>query len=202
MALNPREKHRRIMLTLLIELWIIIGLAAVIFYQTAYQTPRGYGAVYRDQNNQLQMFPLTPLNSPVITRDSLLEWATLAATSAYTYDAARYQQQLNSVTNQYFTTDGGAAFLDTLQTSGVISNVVLKQLTVTAVLQNTPVILKQGMLLGRYSWKVQMPILVTYQGLSGAPTSERILVTLLIVSIPTWQSPTAIGIEQFWSATT
>jgi intracellular multiplication protein IcmL len=58
-----------------------------------------------------------------------------------------------------------------------------------------PIILEKGMLSGRYSWRVQMPILVTYQSASEF-TQQNIVVTMLITRISTIESPRGIGIAQ------
>lgn len=201
MLLTAKEKHRRLILILFIQLFVIAGLIGVLFYQLMHRTPPGYGGLFKDQQGQLRVYGLTPLLGPIITRTSLLEWAGLAATSAYTFDAANYQQQLSTTMEQYFTKEGAAAFVNSLNMTGTIKNVVSKQLTVTSVLQGMPVILREGPLNGTYSWKVQMPVLVTYQGLSGSPTTARLVVTLLIVGVPTSRNPHAIGVAQYWSST-
>jgi intracellular multiplication protein IcmL len=199
MLLTAKEKHQRIVLILFIQLFVIIALIGVLFYQLIHRAPPSYGALFEDEQGQLRVYGLSPLLGPIITRTSLLEWAGLAATSAYTFDAANYQQQLSATMEQYFTQEGSDAFVNSLNISGTIRSVVSKQLTVTAVLQGMPVILGEGPLNGTYSWKVQMPVLVTYQGLSGSPTTARLVVTLLIVGVPTSRNPHAIGVAQYWS---
>jgi intracellular multiplication protein IcmL len=56
--------------------------------------------------------------------------------------------------------------------------------------------LAKGKLYGVDSWRIQVPILVTYQAARGF-YSQKILVNLLVTRISTLQSVKGIGISQF-----
>jgi intracellular multiplication protein IcmL len=126
-----------------------------------------------------------------------LNWAAEAASAAYTYDQAHYKTQLVEVINHYFTPSGGESFQKALEESGILEQLVSQQLLVTAVVQNKPILLKSGILLGRESWKVQLPLLVTYQTASQVQ-QNRFIVTMMIVRTDTSQDPRGIGIDQIW----
>ena len=71
-----------------------------------------------------------------------------------------------------------------------------KKLIVSAVATRAPVILQKGILNGRFAWRVQMPVLVTYQSASEF-TQQSNVVTMLISRVSTLNSPRGIGISQF-----
>ena len=66
----------------------------------------------------------------------------------------------------------------------------------TGVVNGPPVISNQGEIDGVYSWRVQIPFLVTYQS---AQTAEQKKFTVLVtvVRVPTAIDPLGIGIDQF-----
>ena len=86
--------------------------------------------------------------------------------------------------------------MDALQQSSNLEAVKSKKLIVSAVATRAPIILQKGELNGSFSWRVQMPILVTYQSASEF-TQQNNVVTMLITRISTLQSPRGIGISQF-----
>jgi intracellular multiplication protein IcmL len=70
------------------------------------------------------------------------------------------------------------------------------QQVLTAAPRSAPVLIKEGLVNGRYQWQVELPIVVTYQ--AGSQTrSDSLLLTLLIVRVPKLESPNGVGIEQW-----
>ena len=67
---------------------------------------------------------------------------------------------------------------------------------VSAVATKAPVILQKGILNGRFAWRVQMPLLVTFQS-AVEFSQQQLVVTLLISRVSTLNSPRGIGISQF-----
>jgi intracellular multiplication protein IcmL len=172
-----------------------IVLVATIFYMQTHKKEPAYFLVGKQASGQLAQRQMAPLVSPIINRQALLNWAAEAASSAYTYDQANYQSQIQATIDRYFTAGGGDSFRQALQQSGVLNQLVREQLQVSAVVQEQPVILATGRLLGRYVWKIQLPLLVTYQTASERQ-QYRFIVTMLVVQVPTWKSANAIGIDQ------
>lgn len=83
-----------------------------------------------------------------------------------------------------------------MQQSNNLEAVKAKKLIVSAVATRAPIILQKGLLNGLYSWRIQMPILVTYQSASEFSQQNNV-VTMLITRVSTLNSPRGIGIAQF-----
>ena len=83
-----------------------------------------------------------------------------------------------------------------MQQSNNLDAVKAKKLIVSAVATRAPIILQKGILNGKYAWRVQMPILVTYQSASEFSQQNNV-VTMLITRVSTLNSPRGIGISQF-----
>lgn len=136
-----------------------------------------------------------PLNEPNVTPSSLVNWVTQAVTSAYTIDFYNYQSNIDNL-KQYFTNDGYDNYLTALDKSGTLKKIINEKLIVSAVAINTAVILQEGMMNDVYSWKIQIPVLLNYQGASTTSTQKTIVVNVLINRVPTDLAPKGIGIAQ------
>lgn len=139
-----------------------------------------------------EVFPLT---EPNVTPASLIKWVTQAVTSAYTLDFYNYQDTINGL-QEYFTIDGYQNFLSSLKASGSLDKIVKDKLIVSAVATDTAVILAEEMLNNVYTWKIQLPLLLTYQGASTTSTEKTIAVSVLVTRVPTNEAPKGIGIAQ------
>lgn len=139
--------------------------------------------------------PLFPLDEPNQSDSAVLQWANQAATAAFTYNFVNYRTELQA-SSGFFTAEGWNQFLNALKDSNNLDAVKAKKLIVSAVATRAPVILQKGLLNGSYSWRVQMPILVTYQSASEFSQQNNV-VTMLITRVSTLNSPRGIGIAQF-----
>lgn len=139
--------------------------------------------------------PLVALEEPNQSDSAVLQWANQAAIAAFTYNFVNYQDELLAA-SRYFTASGWQQFTDALTQSNNLDVVKAKKLIVSAVATRSPIILQKGVLNGVYSWRIQMPILVTYQSASEFSQQNNV-VTMLVTRISTLESPRGIGISQF-----
>ena len=139
--------------------------------------------------------PLTSLDEPNQSDSAILQWANQAAIASFSYNFVNDRDELLAAST-YFTTDGWQQFIDALQASNNLDAVKAKKLIVSAVATRAPIILQKGVLNGSFSWRIQMPILVTYQSASEF-TQQNNVVTMLVTRISTLESPRGIGISQF-----
>lgn len=191
-----RDNYRKIVGALLFSMLVIIILTgALVYLVTNPPQPR-----YFATSIEGRITPLVPLEQPNISQAALLQWANTAAISAYTYNFVNYKEALQSA-SEYFTPDGWSAFMQALESSNNLNAVTAKKLVVSAVATGAPVILQQGVLNGTYAWRVQMPMLVTYQSASQF-SRQSIIVTMLVTRVSTLNSPKGIGIAQFVAAGT
>lgn len=135
------------------------------------------------------------LTQPVVNNATIMAWANEAAITAYSYDYNNYQTQLQN-TSQYFTTEGWQTFMTALTASGNLNKVKEHKMVVSAVIDGTPSILSRGELAGRYSWKVQVPLLVTYLSAHDS-NKQKLNVTMLIVRTAPAEGARGLGIKQF-----
>ncbi|HHF7346308.1 TPA: type IVB secretion system apparatus protein IcmL/DotI [Legionella feeleii] len=186
-----RDGQRKTMITLIISILVNFVLASLLVYMITHPPAPKYFAT--SINGRIT--PLYPLNEPNQSDSAVLQWANQAAIAAFTYNFVNYRDELQA-SSGFFTADGWSQFLTALQQSNNLDAVKAKKLIVSAVATRAPIILQKGILNGRYSWRVQMPILVTYQSASEFSQQNNV-VTMLITRVSTLNSPRGIGISQF-----
>ncbi|ARB93394.1 type IVB secretion system apparatus protein IcmL/DotI [Legionella longbeachae] len=186
-----KDSQRKVILALLIALLVNIIMAFMLVYMITHPPAPKYFAT--SINGRIT--PLFPLNEPNQSDSAVLQWANQAAIAAFTYNFVNYRDELQA-SSGFFTPEGWDQFLNALQQSNNLDAVKAKKLIVSAVATRAPIILQKGVLNGNYSWRVQMPILVTYQSASEF-TQQNNVVTMLITRVSTLNSPRGIGISQF-----
>ena len=140
-----------------------------------------------------QCFPdLTQSN---ISEATLLVWSNEAAVAAFTYNFVNYKTQLQTVSN-YFTPNGWKEFYKALEQSNNLDAVKAKKLLVTAAAIRAPIITQAGVLDGRYSWRVEIPLKVTFQN-NFEYAQQSVKVAVLIARATPYEGVRGLVILQF-----
>lgn len=186
-----RDNYRRFTVVLIISILINVILAIVILYLITHPPKPKYFATTING----EITEITPIDQPNQSDSAILQWTNQAAIAAFTYNFVNYRQELQAASS-FFTPQGWRQFLNALNDSNNLQAVREKRLVVSAVATRAPIILEKGRLNGTYSWRVQMPILVTYQSASEF-SQQNNTVTMLVQRVSTLNSPRGIGISQF-----
>jgi intracellular multiplication protein IcmL len=186
-----KDSQRKVILALLIAIVVNFVLGSMLVYIITHPPEPQYFAT----SISGRITPLFPLDKPNQSDSAVLQWANQAAIASFTYNFVNYRDELQA-SSGFFTAEGWDQFLSALQDSNNLDAVKAKKLIVSAVATRAPIILQKGVLNGSWSWRVQMPILVTYQSASEF-TQQNNVVTMLISRVSTLNSPRGIGIAQF-----
>ncbi len=196
--MNRVEKKNAIFFrTVIAATLVVTGLMSAIFWRIKHPEEPKY---YQIQNNQgqKQFTSLTPLIHHLFSRESLLLWVEEAVGDIYTFNGINYQQKFNQLLANDFTAAGADSFRKALDDSQLLNQVTTQQLNLTGIVSGQPVILDEGPLMGTYSWKIQMPVLLTFESASAINT-KQVIVTVLVDTVPSTESPKEVLISQFWS---
>jgi intracellular multiplication protein IcmL len=185
------DRQNKMLTALFISVATVLFLSLFLLYIVTHPPQAKYFAT--SVNGRIT--PLVAFDEPNQSDSAVLQWANQAAVASFSYNFVNYHDELLAAST-YFTTTGWQQFVDALQQSGNLDAVKSKKLIVSAVATRAPIILQKGILNGSFSWRVQMPILVTYQSASEF-TQQNNVVTMLITRISTLESPRGIGISQF-----
>ncbi|CAL7959962.1 intracellular multiplication protein IcmL [Gammaproteobacteria bacterium] len=190
-----RDNYRKLVGSLMVLLVVVVALVGAVFYQIVNRPEPKYFATTVD-GRIMQLFSLS---EAMLSPGDLLQWAHSASIAAYTYNFVNYRDAMQQLQNR-FTADGWRYYENALRTARTLDMVIAKKLVVSAVATGTPVILDQAVISGRYSWKVQIPLLVTYQS-PNEQTQQAMIVTMIISRVPTVDMPKGIAIVSFVSST-
>lgn len=185
-----RDYSNVFIIALIASFFLMLGILAWVLYQVKH---RPIATFVANSNTGKQML-LTAFDEPNYLPSTLSRWASMAAVAAYTFDFVNYEKQM-AAARPYFTAEGWAGFQPRIQ--ALIADIRQKQLFVNSVVSGTPIISNQGYFPGKgYTWRMQMPFLVTYQS-SDTASRQGFYLILTIVKVPTSVDPTGIGIDQF-----
>ncbi|PNV26509.1 hypothetical protein xavtCFBP7764_23315 [Xanthomonas citri] len=182
-------------------IWVIVGLLLVIaalasslVYQgqllaqgkREYFTVDGHGRITKIQS----------VSQPLVTQGQLLERFNVCVSQANNYNFVDFQKQLTQA-QECFTEAGWNQFATALNKSGTLKTVREQRLIVSSHATGAPVISQKGLRSGVYTWEVQVPIQVTYQGGQAGRNvvSRNQLVTARLER--TNENEYAVGISQY-----
>ena len=186
-----RDNCRRITFALILMIFVNICLVGLIYFQLTHKPSPQYFAVGPDG----KIIKLEPLSEPVYNPDFIREWATRVAVAVHTYDFVGYRKSFQEAQNK-FTANGWINFEDALKESRELELVKAKHLVSQAVPTGAATILDKGIVNGRYTWKVQLPLLVTYD--SGTMQLQTpVLATILVSRVPVNNFPEGIAVIQY-----
>jgi len=184
-----RDSYRKVIMALLSSILIIVALVCIVIFLIVSKPAPKYFAT----TDSGRIIPLIPLDHPNLSENNVLQWASQALVSIYSFDFLHYQRSFQG-NRQYFTAAGWQSFMDALGQAKTIATIKDQRLIVSAVLNGAPIISNQYIIDGRYTWEAQIPILISYQGTSSY--SDNMLVTLKIQRISTLDNKYGIGITE------
>lgn len=184
-----RDSHHLLVILCFLLICLIAAMTGFIYLQHINRPTPTYFATTPDG----KLIDLVPRNRPNLRTNTLLNWATDAATSVYNFDFVHYREQLQTA-SEFFTVSGYKNFLAALQQSNNLKAVKEKKLVVSAVASGAPVILDEGVLEGIYAWKIQLPMLITYQSVNEF-FKQNVIVEMLIIRESTIEKPRGVAIQ-------
>jgi intracellular multiplication protein IcmL len=185
-----RERHYFLVRVIIaLSLALVVMSAAVLFMATRPPVNHFFAT---DKDGRIMA--LTPIDKPIGSLADLESWVASSVVKAYTMDFANYRVSQDEA-QRNFTAPGWRGFKNAMDSSGFLQTVVDKKYVTTAVPTSAPVKLDEGLVDGRYAWKLQMPLLVTFQSQTGNQ-SQNLMVDIIVVREPETQNPRGLGIAQ------
>lgn len=71
-----------------------------------------------------------------------------------------------------------------------------KRLSVSAVVTRAPVIIASGLIEGRATWKIEFPIVISYESSQGVESTQKLMATVLVRRAATVTTPRGVVIQQ------
>lgn len=169
LAFSERRSLVMSIIGLIILLALMIVTLAILIRATTSQFPKRE-FVYT--TNAAAVCAFTPLDQKgEVTDATIRNFATQVAIELHALDYVNFRSTLDRVTATKFTSEARVAAAEALRDSGILSTVTQKFYILRAVQRDTSVIIEQGVVKGRYQWRVRVPITLAYtnRGRKGSP---------------------------------
>ena len=186
-----RNNYRRaikLLFALILALCISLGIIAFLLLN---QPKPQYFAATPD----LRLAPLVPLNQPVLTQQGLLNWVADTITGSMSLDFLEWRKKLDAM-RENFDDAAYKSFLESLNTSGVLEMIREKRLSASAVVTKAPVIIASGNVSGVATWRIEFPLIVSYESSQGVESTQHLLATVLVRRASTATTPRGVVIQQ------
>lgn len=187
-----RDGYRTLLKVAIIEGVVILSLVALMFFfVNVHQPENRYFATTEDG----RLIPMVPLSQPNLSTPALMSWSAQASTEVMNFGHHDFRRRLQEA-SRHFTRQGWESFTQALQESRYIDRIVKNRQVITAAPQGAPILKEEGLVLGRYQWIVEIPMVLTFQAGSKSQTVSFI-VRLVVVRVPRLESPSGVGIAQW-----
>ena len=186
-----RDGYRKSLLVILMLIAANLFAVLAIVKLTDRPTPVAFFATSSDG----RIIPVLELDQPGKKDAEVIDWATRSAIKAYSYDFVNYRETLQQV-SQSFTGAGWTNFQRAMSSSGMLKTVVAQRMVMSAEPTAPAVITDKAVRGGRYTWKVEIPMVLRLQG-AKSPGPQPIRVNMLIQRVSLINNPDGIAIVNY-----
>ena len=186
-----RDNYRHAMMLLILVFFIDVVLMVSIVHR--YLNPPK--PQYFPTNSSYQLIKYHPLSDPVVDNNYVLQWVANAVQQAFSLDFIHWRDQLQHASNN-FTAAGWNFFLQAYKKSGDLKTLINLNMVANATVTGSPVIQYENVLDGRYIWKINLPIMITYTN-TQKTINQPLNVTVIVVRVPVQTNPDRIAINEF-----
>lgn len=183
-----RDNFRRMVWILLVSILLNVGLIVVLLFMTTHRPQ----PVYFATSNDGRLVRLQPRTDPVMNNTAVLSWVSRSVPAIYRLDFLNYRSQLNAV-RKYFTPYGWKQFVNAF--APTIERIKKQHLVASAAPAGVPVIMREGIVNGVFSWQVQIPLVVSFQK-GSTEQVQHVVWTLILQRVNNTQSDQLLGISQ------
>lgn len=185
-----RDSFGKLMLIMAAMVLAIVILLLTSFYLYMSEPPPTTFPVY----NEWRVQPDVPLEQAYLDTPTLLQWVSDTLREVFNFDFIHYNEQLKDSASN-FTDDGWRIFLDQLNNYAHYNEIQSKKMFINSAPDSAPTLLNPGgILLGRWAWWVQAPIVINYIGNEGRST-KTLMLQVLVVRVPTLNNLMGVAID-------
>lgn len=137
----------------------------------------------------------TSLVEPNISPALVKDFASRTALGLNSYDYINWRRALSTTLDNFFTKAGRSAYAAAFEQSGILSRVRSNYYVVTSVSSDEPVIVSEGVVAGRYSWTVEVPLTIYYRTNVDVLPENRILALTIVRVDPSPANLNGIAVD-------
>jgi intracellular multiplication protein IcmL len=186
------QRGLRLFVKLTSFLVLVVVLETILLFHFALKEKESrYFAVSSD----LRLIEMRALTEPQVSSQALLNWTSETVTKTLSLDFLYWKKKLMEVRGSY-DPDGFRTLVNSLEDGGHLEKIRLERLSLSAVPSDAPVIVSQGIKNGRMTWKVELPLIISYQSSAGIAATQRLLAEVWVERVTSSANPLGIVIRQ------
>jgi len=186
-----RDQYKRAMVVVaMLSLALIVSVTTNVVVYFAKPRP-----VYFAATTDLRLAKMTPLGKPLISQGALLNWTAETVTETLSIDFLHWRKQLMRVRPRY-SPDAFKQLIASLKSSGNLGMILSQRLSVTSTIAQAPVIIGRGSVEGRLVWKIEFPVLVSYESSAAVKNKQELVATVLVERVSSLEKVQGIHVKQ------
>lgn len=128
----------------------------------------------------LRVVELRPLSEPIITDTGINAFTGRVVLESLSLDFKHWKAKLASVRPNY-TKAGFSSLIGPLKSSGNLDAIVKRRLIASPSIDGAAIIKAEGPYKGGYAWKIDIPVVVSYEGGSGQQNVQTLMAEVLVI---------------------
>jgi intracellular multiplication protein IcmL len=185
------EQNKKLFCVIKLCLPMLVLSIALAFFLAVKGSEVRYFAVTPD----LRVMEMGSLSEPFITSEGLINWAGEVVCGSLSLDFLHWKKKLMDLRGD-FDPEGFESFVGSLESGGHIKKIEEERLSLSAVMTDAPVIVSQGVERGRMTWKIEMPLMISYQSSIGISATQKLLGEIVVERVKPSQNPKGVAIRQ------
>lgn len=135
-----------------------------------------------------------PLDSPVMSDSDLILWTVRSVCAVFAINFKDYRSQLN-LASEHFTDRGWVAYASEFKRVGNFEKIRVSRLMGSAVPEKAPLINSQGVIGNLYTYKVEVPLVVTFEN-DNVTNPQHLIVSAVVIRTIAPDHPDGVAIDQ------
>ncbi len=174
-------------------IFVLVSFFAMLSFFIVMKKPSHPTTFWVDSQSRVISETIT-LAYPIQSIENVVDWSELAIQQTYAFDFHNIVSQIQD-SSKYFTDNGYANFIASLNSKDVLKSVKDNQVLVSLTLKSRPFPIATGGFGDNYWWRLRAHGVLTYTATN--TKSNEVMLEILITRAPTYKNPKGFAIEQF-----
>lgn len=188
-----RDGYRSLNWVVGLQALVILGLTGFLTFLISIQGSRDR---YFAETSEGRVMQMVSLDSPNMGRSTLSNWAANAASQILTFGFNDTEERFTQ-SRLLFTPQGWESFRNILVASKLLDEMIATQQILTSVPESPPVLKREGLVGGVYTWEFEVKMLITFRA-AGVKVERLKMVRMVIERQPTELNPSGVGINEWY----
>jgi intracellular multiplication protein IcmL len=198
-GLNTVVERREFYMDMYSKMWKIalVGVTSMIIslVMTIIVINKKESNAYFAVDQNYSLIKLIALHEPNVKNGVVANWLTRALVNTFDFNYYNIKSHLNESSMKWFTSEGASELIKALDDSGNFDVIVERKLIVSLVVNQVPVVVKEGVINGVKLWKLQVPAVMTYRNESSVSSNE-VIFTVTVSRVSLLTDPVGLGIAK------